>query len=1275
MLFSIGFFPLFAQALLFRGFLTEFEGHEFAVGCFFCSWLLWLGAGALLVRLAGPHAERFQPHMPSLVLAYLPAFALQYYLLTHARQLAGVQPYEFFPLGKILLFCLPANAPLSLLTGLLFTLACSWAGSRYSLPLARVYALESFGSFAGGIAVTLLLAAGMPPETAFGWAALFLCLAALFYQLTAGSRSAAVLALALALPAAAGLFFDAGGDLAARGQSAAWQRLLPGGRLSGTFTTPQGTYLFGYYREQFNVVFGEAPCESVPELEHASEVAAAHLAQMPHARSVLVIGPGSLALCQRFLDLPQTARVTWLHTDPAYPARLLQVLPAHLRKNTDRLETPALEIRAALQGRPGDYDLVLVNLPDALTLALNRYFTDEFFALAKTCLRPGGVLSVRISGGENYLGGDLAHLGASACLSLQARFRRLALKPGDETWLFASDGADLSDDPGMLAQRFASIPGGRELYPPEGIAALYPADRIQFQMKRYRSTMKKAPGQILANSDANPRAMLNALLLAVRQAGHGRLWSMRIKTFSVGGLWILLAGFVIAACLRAAYLYRQHRPSGSTLFAPSFLVFSTGSAGMGVSLILMVLYQARFGSLALHIGLLSALFMLGLYGGSRAGEKALAARPQAALALMRAGIAAQLVLFALPAWLPGDASPGAYWALMAAAGCITGLYVPVAAQHLRLACGLSNRASGIVFLIADNVGGALGGILTALFLVPALGTAWTLLSLGLLVSLNIIIVTPGSCTPGTAGAADRFDRYCRPAGYLLLGIAAFWLAASHIFHATDLEKKGPPLLSAALSMLRDSGLRLDQPAEQQAQEPPYYMVRRQDGEPDSLVFSTAAYGPAVTGYGGRMALAVRVTPGGRVLDLRIIDSRETPAYLARVRPWLTTLAGRDIGHEDWVNIDGVSGATITSDAVLQNLRSGGRAFAATVLKTSGQPAPAETEKAPFDRRVLLFGILTLAGLVSHYAPHRLLRFICLTAMVCGAGLYLNVQYSLDQVFSLLSFKLPQPGFNLPFLMCAFIPVLVLLLGNVYCGHLCPFGALQELIYELRPQRWRTAPPVNIFRYTRAMKYLVLAAAVVWFGTGLERGFSSADPLVTVFSRDGVFRPPLFIVLLLGLSFFFFRFWCRNLCPAGAFLSLLNCSRFLPRLIPPALPARCDLGVRHAGDLDCMHCGRCRLAGREPETAGPAACRTWARIFCAAVLACAIILVQRGFDVQSQWAAQQPAEASGGISEKDQHKARSANLPAIRQLIEQNRLSGHEASHYKPYVPPPEEEEP
>ena len=69
------------------------------------------------------------------------------------------------------------------------------------------------------------------------------------------------------------------------------------------------------------------------------------------------------------------------------------------------------------------------------------------------------------------------------------------------------------------------------------------------------------------------------------------------------------------------------------------------------------------------------------------------------------------------------------------------------------------------------------------------------------------------------------------------------------------------------------------------------------------------------------------------------------------------------------------------------------------------------------------------------------------------------------------------------------------------------------------------------------------------------------------------------IVVTGLAFFYRRFWCRNLCPAGAFLSLINGLRLLARWTPAPRPAQCDLGVRSGEELDCIRCDRCRHAAQ------------------------------------------------------------------------------------------------
>ncbi|MHC5052880.1 MAG: hypothetical protein ACYTGK_20010, partial [Planctomycetota bacterium] len=144
--FALGFFALVAQALLFRSFLASFEGNELGIGAFFGTWLLWVATGAVLGRAVARRRDLGPPHVALLALVYLPAFVLQDQLIGSARAIAGVAAYELFPLHKMVLASLLANAPTSLLTGFLFTLACRCSADEAVLPVARVYVLESLGA-------------------------------------------------------------------------------------------------------------------------------------------------------------------------------------------------------------------------------------------------------------------------------------------------------------------------------------------------------------------------------------------------------------------------------------------------------------------------------------------------------------------------------------------------------------------------------------------------------------------------------------------------------------------------------------------------------------------------------------------------------------------------------------------------------------------------------------------------------------------------------------------------------------------------------------------------------------------------------------------------------------------------------------------------------------------------------------------------------------------------------------------------------------------------
>jgi hypothetical protein len=252
-----------------------------------------------------------------------------------------------------------------------------------------------------------------------------------------------------------------------------------------------------------------------------------------------------------------------------------------------------------------------------------------------------------------------------------------------------------------------------------------------------------------------------------------------------------------------------------------------------------------------------------------------------------------------------------------------------------------------------------------------------------------------------------------------------------------------------------------------------------------------------------------------------------------------------------------------------------------------------------------------------------------------------------------------------------VPIVILACGNVYCGYVCPFGALQELVGDLRPPSLDTAPRKGSWRYGRAVKYVILLVVVAQVIAGREGAILAVDPLVAFFVLGGGL-PLALAGAVLGLSFFFPRFWCRNLCPSGAFLSLLNGVRALRRLLPPTRPGMCDLGVRRPEELDCIMCDRCRrhrAATAGGATSGGTGVRRSEMTYLAAVALLATTFVVASFlhRAEATSAAESPAAAAkaGAPLERPRrsHRSRPLDVRKIRQLIRSGDLSGREAEYY------------
>jgi predicted membrane-bound spermidine synthase len=1281
-----GLFSIGAQTLLFREAMTAFEGHDIGVGCFFGAWFLWIAVGALIVCRFPDLVTRLTRITELLFMGYVPAFCLQYGLIVFFRDLAGIEPYAFLSLQHILGGCLLVTAPVSLLTGMLFPVLCRWVETEATLPVGRVYVLEAVGSLLGGLGVTVMYYYGA------GTACIFLALAMLSFAVAAWSSwlpcsnkpslLKRVLTLTGLLLCVAAWVLRADTSITRMVQTRKWQELLPTGTLQGAFLTPQAEYLCGTYQDQWIVMREGSACETLGDQTEAGRLAAMTLCQNVAAERILVFGDG-LELCRSFLKSTHVSAVDWFHPDPHYIAAMTTQVPETLLPKDERLHCHSGDVRDWLSDHAETYDIVMLNLPETTNAVSMRFMTREFLAQVKQSLGYGGLVALGIPGGENVLGEELVYVGACTRETLATQFSQTLLVPGERSFFLCSNLPYLDDSPAVLQRRFQVLENAQAIYPPEALSTLYRPQKAKEVLQAY-DQLDWAPAQ-LVNSYARPNHYLYQLLFVSKQSGLSLLGPAH--TLMRSGPRLLLFPVILLMLVRIIYLAKtvsrrcqsvDSEPVPGRALDVTLLVGAAGAVGIGTVIILMYMFQMRYGSLYFYVGVISSLFMLGLSAGAFCLQRSLtrykAQAPRTLAMLLMLVTLHGICLLGIGLSLGLHLSQWDFALFLLLGGLCCGGYVPLAARILNAASMDMDSTAGRL-QAADHLGAALGGCLASLLLIPLFGAQWALYTLAIFILIHIVLLGTQYYQLAHPGPRIYAHPLFTPLGYVLFAVTLCGLAASYIVTQAELPSvstENSLYVEAWMQRRRMTEKTVDQAS---AGEGLDYAEIHKGTQLKGYVFDSAAWSEPVYGYGGPMALVAFAEPNGLLIDFKVTHSQETPGYLQWLGEWMASLRGQGLfGAQTLDGVDGVSGATLSSQAILSLLANAGQHFAGAVLAQEAMPEPISPHwTKTLDWKLLSWASALILALAAIYHGRLWSRVLVLTYVTAISGFWLNRQYALDQVTRLLQGEglLSVPLASLCLLLG--VPLLVCLFGNIYCGYLCPFGALQELLGLIIPKRYKPTLALSALTQARFIKYGLLFVLVLGFFISRNTKVLGSDPLVSFFSlrfrSQDIVTSTGFVIALLVLvgGLFFTRLWCRYLCPTGAFLSLFNHLAGPKRLFPAKKLGRCEFGLSTHDQLDCIYCDRCRyqspLIPARADTVTRSEPGLVSRLFLLALLCMAILICAPAW---------QPGSATGfavAASDSDgpvglQGKPRDVDVERIEEMIQQGRLSDQEALFYR-----------
>lgn len=734
---GLGCFATASQVNLVREFLAVFAGNELCLGVIFACWFLGIvigaGAGGRLAQRAGDGPSALLI-CSALIATLLPLLLI---LLRAWRGILSIPPGELPGLGNLLVSGLVLITPFCLLIGLSFPLMCRFAAQQDEKTIiGRIYVIESAGAVVGGLCIGVLLAGWTVPFESVVITALPLLLGLAWsafyrYRILPGSLFAGM--------GLASLVLLVMGGVAALDESTAGRRfddLKTGAGRVAWADTPYQHLDLARQGEQVVLFADGKMTAALPDPYRSRPRAHLVLAEHPGPKRMLVLGSASVEFLVAALRHP-VERIDLVELDPA----VIDLIRPHLDEETTRaLENEKVRLhptdgRRFLTGTGQKWDLIFSDAPDPATAALNRFFTLEFFQLARSRLAPGGVFITRISSSANFLGQETASLIRTVQTTLQEVFGQTKVLPGGETFFLASDAEGiLLDDPGRLGDRYEE----RKVQDPKFSRHHF---QVLFQtglVEDLKAQLEKK-GQAQINTDARPVTYLQSVLRWSHMTKDGAAGPLAFFASVPAWIWFLL---VVVLSGGVFLLYRRRDESRRAYLGAVTAIGVVGGAGLALELVLTFSYQSLFGSLYQELGLIVAAFMGGLVLGGVWINRRLEKRPGSSEFLGVVLLVLAVFTAALP-WIQLPASLGVLplWAgqillllLVLAAGVGTGVVFPLSAHIAVLSGRPLARAAGTLDAV-DHLGAALGAFLTGVILVPVLGRTTTCLLLALACAL------------------------------------------------------------------------------------------------------------------------------------------------------------------------------------------------------------------------------------------------------------------------------------------------------------------------------------------------------------------------------------------------------------------------------------------------------------------------------------------------------------------------------------------------------------
>ena len=284
----------------------------------------------------------------------------------------------------------------------------------------------------------------------------------------------------------------------------------------------------------------------------------------------------------------------------------------------------------------------------------------------------------------------------------------------------------------------------------------------------------------------------------------------------------------------------------------------------------------------------------------------------------------------------------------------------------------------------------------------------------------------------------------------------------------------------------------------------------------------------IIGYGGAVPLEIHITDG-KIASVEPLPNSETPAFFKRASVICDKWIGKTPQEAVALEVDAVSGATYTSNAIKANFAAGMAAYDKSMTIRDEHSMPL--------KMWIALAVTLAACIIPLFVKNRIYNNVQLIANVVVLGFWCGQFLDYTQMLRLLSngFTWPVGVIALAMLVAAFIYPLF---GHPqhYCNHICPLGSAQILMAEICHYKIKmsvgTIKALNWFRRI-LWGFLMLCLwgdmLTEWMDLELFQGFFIEEAPIAI-----IIVAALFVLLSTIIA----RPYCRFVCPTG---TLFKCA--------------------------------------------------------------------------------------------------------------------------------------